>query len=66
MKLMILLVGMVMILEGIPYVAAPQSMKGWLAKISEMDASVLRSLGLFSMLGGLLICWLVQGTSLFD
>jgi len=65
MKLMILLVGMVMILEGMPYVAAPQAMKEWLVKISEMDTGVLRTLGLVSMLGGLFICWLAQGTTLF-
>ena len=65
MKLLLLLVGMVMILEGIPYVASPQSMKEWLVKLSEVDPGTLRKLGLVSMLGGLLLCWVVQRSTLF-
>lgn len=55
-----------MILEGLPYVAAPQTMKEWLAKLSETDAGTLRILGLVSMLSGLGICWVVQRTSFFS
>lgn len=65
MKLLVLLIGMVMILEGVPYVAAPQTMKEWLAKLSETDASTLRILGLVSMVLGLFICYLVQKTAFF-
>lgn len=65
MELFILLVGMVLILEGLPYVAAPKAMRGWLKKLSEMSAQELRSFGLMAMGAGVFICWLVQGTSLF-
>ncbi|HID70077.1 MAG TPA: DUF2065 domain-containing protein [Desulfobacterales bacterium] len=65
MKILILLVGMVLILEGIPYVASPESMRDWLKKISEMKAEHLRMLGLLSMSSGLAICWFVQRSGFF-
>lgn len=61
MKLFLLLIGMVLIFEGLPYVASPESMKVWLKKISEMRPEQLRTMGLVAMGAGLLICWLVQG-----
>jgi hypothetical protein len=65
MKILFLLVGMVMVLEGIPYVAFPESMREWLRKISEMKAEHLRILGLLSMSAGLLVCWFVQRSGFF-
>lgn len=65
MKLLILLVGMVLIVEGIPYVASPESMREWLKKISEMKTENLRILGLISMSSGLVICWFVQRSGYF-
>jgi len=56
---------MVLIFEGIPYVAAPQSMQAWLKKVSEMRPGQLRIMGLIAMAAGLLLCWMVQGDSLF-
>lgn len=64
MKLLILLVGMVLILEGIPYVAAPEAMRNWLKKLSEVPSSQLRSFGLVAMAAGLLICWVAQSSGL--
>lgn len=66
MKLLILLVGMVLVLEGLPYVAAPEAMREWLAKLSEMPAGQLRAMGLIAMVIGLLICFVVQRTDLFS
>ena len=65
MKLLALLVGLVLILEGLPYVAAPEAMQDWLKKISGISPNTLRSMGLFAMLVGLLIIFVVQKTSLF-
>lgn len=65
MKILILLVGMVLIVEGIPYVASPESMREWLRKISDMKAEHIRMLGLLSMSLGLLICWIVQRSGYF-
>lgn len=60
MKLLILLVGMVLILEGLPYVAAPEAMREWLKRLSEVPSGQLRSFGLVAMGTGLFICWLAQ------
>lgn len=65
MKLLILLVGMVLILEGIPYVAAPEAMREWLKKLSEVSASQLRTFGLVAMAAGLFICWVAQRSGFF-
>ncbi len=65
MKLLTLLLGLVMIVEGLPYVAAPEAMQNWLKKLSEIDATHLRGMGLVAMLLGLAICFVVQKTSLF-
>lgn len=61
MKLFILLIGMVLIFEGLPYVAAPESMQVWLKKISEMRPEHVRIMGLTAMAAGLLLCWIIQG-----
>lgn len=65
MKLFLLLVGMVLILEGMPYVAAPETMREWLAKLSQMEPGQLRAAGLVAMAIGLLICFIVQKTDFF-
>lgn len=65
MKLLLLLVGIIFILEGLPYVAFPEAMRNWLIKLSQMPSDQLRVMGLIAMASGLLICWLVQGTDLF-
>jgi uncharacterized protein YjeT (DUF2065 family) len=65
MKLLLLLVGVVFILEGLPYVAFPEAMRNWLAKLSQMPPGPLRIMGLVAMVFGFLICWFVQRTDLF-
>ena len=65
MKLLLLLVGMVLILEGLPYVVAPEAMREWLKKISVMPTNQVRAIGIAAMGLGFLICWLVQKTPLF-
>jgi uncharacterized protein YjeT (DUF2065 family) len=64
MKLFILLIGMVLIFEGLPYVAAPESMRAWLRKLSDTPPEQLRIMGLIAMAAGLLLCWIIQGDSL--
>ena len=65
MKLLISLVGMVLILEALPYIAFPEAMRQWLKQLSEMDPTVLRVMGLASLAGGLLLCYLAQKSQLF-
>lgn len=65
MKLLALLIGLVLILEGLPYVAAPEAMQEWLKKLSTISSGQLRSMGLIAMVIGLTIIFVVQKTSLF-
>lgn len=49
---------MVMIIEGVPYFAAPERMKTWMAKIMEMAPGSLRRFGMVMMLAGLALVYL--------
>ena len=66
MKLLLLVLGMVLIVEGLPYAAAPEKMREWLLKLSEVPPSTLRLIGLFSLSSGLVLCWLVQKSPFFS
>jgi uncharacterized protein YjeT (DUF2065 family) len=66
MKLLLLLVGMVLIVEGLPYAVAPEKMREWLLTLSELPPATMRVFGFVSLGCGLLICWIVQKTSLFS
>ena len=66
MKLFILLIGLILVLEGLPYVAAPEIMQDWLKKLSTMEPGKLRAMGIIAMLTGLIICFVMQKTTLFD
>ena len=66
MKLLFTLIGLVMILEGLPYVAAPESMQRWLRQILLMPPRQLRQIGGAAMVAGFLLCYLAQKTSLFN
>jgi len=58
MDFFLCVIGMVMILEGLPYFAFPERMKGWVQKILEMPESVLRRMGMVLMGIGLLLVYL--------
>jgi uncharacterized protein YjeT (DUF2065 family) len=47
-----------MIIEGVPYFAAPNLMKGWMAKIMEMAPGSLRRFGLVMMMAGLAMVYM--------
>ncbi len=66
MKLLVLLLGMVLIVEGLPYVAAPEVMQNWLKKLVELPPAQLRLMGLVAMGIGLAICYIVQKTALLS
>ena len=65
MKLLITLIGLVFILEGLPYVASPEGMQRWLHRILEMEPGQLRFMGLVAMGVGFLLCFLSLRTGLF-
>ena len=51
-------IGMVMIVEGVPYFAAPDQMKRWMAKIMDMVPESLRRFGMVMMAAGLVLVYL--------
>jgi uncharacterized protein YjeT (DUF2065 family) len=57
MKFFMCVIGMVMILEGLPYFAFPQKMKRWMLQIMAMPEDILRRFGLVMMLGGLALVY---------
>ncbi len=65
MKLFVTVLGLIFVLEAIPYVLFPEGMQRWLARISQMPAGALRGTGLFALALGLLLCYLTQRTALF-
>ncbi|BHH83284.1 DUF2065 domain-containing protein [Desulforhopalus sp. 52FAK] len=66
MKLLILLIGLILVLEGLPYAAAPEAMQDWLKKLSESDPAQLRKMGVVALITGLCICFVVQKTNFFS
>ncbi len=65
MKTLLLCIGLVFVLEGLPYMANPEAMRHWLKKLSELPAEELRILGAALMAVGFFICFVVQKTGLF-
>jgi uncharacterized protein YjeT (DUF2065 family) len=58
MKFFLCVLGLVMIIEGLPYFASPEKMKVWVQKISEIPEDALRRFGLLLIMIGLgLVYW---------
>ena len=55
MRYFLCVLGMVMIIEGLPYFAWPDKMKSWLQKLMETPDDSLRKLGFGLMVFGLLL-----------
>ncbi len=53
MEFFLSVIGMVMIVEGLPYFAFPDRMKTWIGKIIVSPSSSLRKFGLVLMVLGL-------------
>jgi uncharacterized protein YjeT (DUF2065 family) len=64
MKMLITLIGLVLILEGLPYVASPEAMQRWLKQLAEMRPDTLRIIGAFAMGAGFFLCFLAQKSGL--
>jgi uncharacterized protein YjeT (DUF2065 family) len=58
MKFFLCVLGMVMIIEGLPYFASPEKMKAWIQKISEIPEDALRRFGFVLMMIGLGLVYL--------
>lgn len=63
MKLLVSLLGLVLVLEGLPYAAFPEAMQKWLRQMVVMPPGLLRIFGLLAMGAGLLLCYLTQRTT---
>ncbi len=61
MKFFLCVMGMVMIVEGLPYFAFPNKMKEMVSMLLSMDESVLRRFGFTLMLIGLFIVYFSMG-----
>ena len=60
MKLLLCLIGLVLIVEGLPYFAFPDKMKKWMRMIQETPDSQLRIIGFTAMCVGLLVVYLFR------
>ena len=58
MKFFLCVVGLVMFIEGLPYFAFPDKMKGWIVKVLELPDGALRRFGFALMLIGLFLVYL--------
>ena len=60
MRYFLCVMGMVMIIEGVPYFIFPDRMKPWLQKIIDTPDASLRRIGLGLMAAGLLLIYFVR------
>ena len=58
MKLLICLIGLLLMVEGLPYFVFPEKMKNWMKMIMEIPNAHLRVIGLISMCAGLFLAYL--------
>jgi len=58
MKFFLCIIGMVLIIEGLPYFAFPEKIKSYLLKVYETPEGTLRVLGLVSVIVGLFLVYL--------
>lgn len=58
MKFFLCVIGMVLIIEGLPYFAFPEKIKSYLLKVYDTPEGTLRMLGLISVIIGLLLVYL--------
>jgi uncharacterized protein YjeT (DUF2065 family) len=60
MELFLCVLGMVMIVEGIPYFGFPEKMKNFMKIVLEQEDSILRIMGASLMLLGLILVFLAR------
>ena len=64
MKLLVTLIGLILVLEGLPYVASPEAMQRWLKQLLEMHPSQLRVMGIIAMTTGFVILFFARWSGL--
>ena len=58
MDFFLCVLGMVMVVEGLPYFAFPEKMKVWVRQILDMPAASLRKFGFVLMFTGIFLVFL--------
>jgi uncharacterized protein YjeT (DUF2065 family) len=61
MNFFISVIGMVMIIEGLPYFLSPEKAKSWMGKIEAIPGETLRTIGFFMMAIGLFLVYMGRG-----
>lgn len=64
MEMLITLIGIVLVIEGLPYVASPEAMQRWLKQLTEMEPSQLRMMGFIAMTTGFIILFIARRSGL--
>lgn len=57
MKFLLCVIGLVLIIEGLPYFAFPEKSKAYLAKIYEIPDMTLRIMGALAIVSGLILVY---------
>jgi len=52
--------GLVLIIEGLPYFVVPEKMKEVLAKIPQVPAAILRIFGITAIIAGVLLVFIAK------
>ena len=60
LKPLVIVLGVVLIVEGIPWFLSPRGTKRMLSELSQMNDRSLRGIGLIFMLAGLLLVYFVK------
>lgn len=63
MKFFLTLIGLILVLEGLPYAACPEKMQVWLQQLVAAPPKDLRLLGWCALLAGFALCYLTQRTT---
>ena len=58
MDFFLCVIGMVMVVEGLPYFAFPEKMKFWVERMLQMPENTLRRFGLVLMVSGIMLVYL--------
>jgi len=61
--MILIILGVLLVLEGIPYVAFPVRVKEWAAMMQDVPVRSLRIIGLVSMVAGLFVLFVVRAMS---
>jgi len=58
MAFLIYIIGVIMIIEGIPWFLSPDKLKNWLSQLIETPEEILRVIGFGLMIFGLLLVYI--------